>query len=216
MNENLWGFGPEKHLTVEDRLDILLKRLIDFEESHFQKLEQLEKFMSAVVDQLVANVQAEDTVIASAETLLSGLAAALDLAIQAAQAGDFNALTSLSQDVKQQTSGLAAAVATGQSAVAPKAASFKVSAPTGAVVGVASTVTAALVDANGNPVATSGDLVTFTDGTDGATATTDSTGTATASITFSVAGTSVVVNVSDASGLAGASSAFNVAAAPGP
>lgn len=70
--------------------------------------------MSAELDDLKASVAAEDTVIASAVTLLSGLSAQIDklaaeIANGTATAAD---LTALSDDIKAQTAGLSNAIAT--------------------------------------------------------------------------------------------------------
>jgi hypothetical protein len=66
--------------------------------------------MSAMTD-LQTDVANEDTVIASAVTMINGFAAALDAAIAAAQAGNDTALTALSADVKAQAATLANSVA---------------------------------------------------------------------------------------------------------
>lgn len=63
--------------------------------------------MSAEMDQLKADVAAEDTVIASAITFINGLAAQI-----ADAAGDRAASMQLSTDVKAQAQALATAIAT--------------------------------------------------------------------------------------------------------
>ena len=65
------------------------------------------RVMSALSD-LQSQVAAEDTVIASAITLLNGLKAALDVAIAS---GDPAALQALSADITAQTTALSSAVA---------------------------------------------------------------------------------------------------------
>jgi hypothetical protein len=72
----------------------------------YEILDNQRKIMSALTD-LQAAVAAEDTVIASAITLLNGLKAQLDAAIAS---GDPAALTALSADIAGQTAALAAAV----------------------------------------------------------------------------------------------------------
>lgn len=69
----------------------------------------LEKRLMSALTDLQAQVAAEDTVIASAITLLNGLKAALDAAIAS---GDPAALAALSADITAQTTALSAAVAT--------------------------------------------------------------------------------------------------------
>jgi beta-phosphoglucomutase-like phosphatase (HAD superfamily) len=72
----------------------------------YEILDNQRKIMSALTD-LQAAVAAENTVIASAITLLNGLKAQLDAAIAS---GDPAALTALSADIAGQTAALAAAV----------------------------------------------------------------------------------------------------------
>jgi hypothetical protein len=72
----------------------------------YQVLDNQRIIMSALSD-LQAAVAAENTVIASAITLLNGLKAQLDAAIAS---GDPAALTALSADIAGQTAALAAAV----------------------------------------------------------------------------------------------------------
>lgn len=66
--------------------------------------------MSTALDALAADVAAEDTVIASAITLINGISKRLSDAVAAAQAGDLTQLTALDADVKSQATALAAAV----------------------------------------------------------------------------------------------------------
>jgi beta-phosphoglucomutase-like phosphatase (HAD superfamily) len=72
----------------------------------YEILDNQRKIMSALTD-LQAAVAAENTVIASAITLLNGLKSQLDAAIAS---GDPAALTALSADIAGQTAALAAAV----------------------------------------------------------------------------------------------------------
>lgn len=81
---------------------------------NFLILEQkADQIMSALTD-LQASVAAEDTVIASVETLLQGLSAAL-----AAAGTDPAALAALKTDIDTQTAALSAAVAANTPAPAP-------------------------------------------------------------------------------------------------
>lgn len=66
--------------------------------------------MSQAVDDLVAKVAAEDTVIGSAIVMLNGIKAQIDAAVAAALAGDNSKLTALSADVASNTTALANAV----------------------------------------------------------------------------------------------------------
>lgn len=63
------------------------------------------------LDDLKADVAAETSVVNSAVTLLGGIAARIDAAVAAARAGDDDALSALSTEVKAETQALADAVA---------------------------------------------------------------------------------------------------------
>lgn len=63
------------------------------------------------MDQLTADVAAQQTVIASAVTLIGGISQRVTDGIAAARAGDFAKLTSLDTDLKTGTQALADAVA---------------------------------------------------------------------------------------------------------
>lgn len=84
------------------------KPLVSLKDLFFLIINLELRIMSALSD-LQAQVAAEDTVIASAITLLNGLKAALDAAIAS---GDPAALAALSADITAQTTALSAAVAT--------------------------------------------------------------------------------------------------------
>jgi len=89
-------------------VDRLFFHLILMEIRILRRIQQLEIKMSKELDDLKAAVAAEDTVIASAITLLGGIKAALDAAIAA---NDPAALKALSDDVGARTAELSAAVA---------------------------------------------------------------------------------------------------------
>ncbi len=62
------------------------------------------------IDQLTADVAAENDVVDSAIVLLNGIKKRVDDGIAAARAGDFAALTKLSTDIENKTTALADAV----------------------------------------------------------------------------------------------------------
>lgn len=71
------------------------------------------------LDDLKADVAAETSVVNSAVVLLGGIAARIDAAVAAARAGDDQALTNLSTEVKAETAALAQAVANNTPAATP-------------------------------------------------------------------------------------------------
>ncbi len=67
--------------------------------------------MSEAIDTLIAAVEAEDTVIDSAITMLTGLPQLIADAVTAAEAGDAAAVTNLIANINAKKDALAAAIA---------------------------------------------------------------------------------------------------------
>jgi ABC-type xylose transport system substrate-binding protein len=90
-------------------IDRLYFHMILMEVRLMNRITQLENHMSKELDDLKAAVAAEDSVIASAITLLNGLKTALDAAIASGNPAD---LVALSTDIGNQTAALGAAIST--------------------------------------------------------------------------------------------------------
>lgn len=106
-----------KHMPAPTQLDRIESK-IDRIELRINQLTSLvlsiltgEQITMSKLDDLKADVAAETTVVNSAITLLSGISARIDAAVAAARAGDDQALSQLSAEVKSETQALADAVA---------------------------------------------------------------------------------------------------------
>jgi hypothetical protein len=100
--------------TQLDRIETKLDRI----EQRCNQIAQLvlssltgDQIMASKFEELKADVAAETTVVNSAITLLAGISARIDEAVAAARAGDDQALSALSSEVRSETQALAAAVA---------------------------------------------------------------------------------------------------------
>jgi hypothetical protein len=91
---------------------IVLEALVNIE----ARLRHMERHIMAAIDDLRARVEANRSVVESAVTLLTGLKKALDDAIAS---GDPAALQAISDDLANETSSLAAAVAANTPAAPP-------------------------------------------------------------------------------------------------
>lgn len=106
-------------MNIETALEQIFTRLGRIERLLVLNLNLSEKEMTALTD-LQTQVASNTSVIKSAETLLSGLAAALAAAIAAQQGGDDGAaLQALQAQLSTDDAGLAAAVVANTPAAAP-------------------------------------------------------------------------------------------------
>lgn len=108
--------------TQLDRIETILNRILltlNLQTALTLSALNGDQIMSAKLDDLKADVAAETSVVNSAITLLGGIAARIDAAVTAARAGDDQALSALSTEVKAETAALAEAVAANTPAATP-------------------------------------------------------------------------------------------------